>query len=53
MTALKLTPTSRSHTELREVGTTLREVLDLNRPPILEVPNHFLHPGYGAFGQWK
>ena len=40
-------------TDLRKVGSALRQVLDLNRPAILEVPNRFLHPGYGSFGKWK
>jgi thiamine pyrophosphate-dependent acetolactate synthase large subunit-like protein len=40
-------------TNLREVGSALRQALDLNRPAILEVPNRFLPPGYGSFGQGK
>jgi thiamine pyrophosphate-dependent acetolactate synthase large subunit-like protein len=40
-------------TNLREVGSGLRQALESNRPAILEVPNRFLHPGYGSFGKWK
>jgi acetolactate synthase-1/2/3 large subunit len=38
---------------LREVRSAIRQAQDSNRPAIVEVPNHFSHPGYGSFGQWK
>jgi len=40
-------------TNLREVGSAIRQAQNSNRPAIVEVPNHFSHPGYGSFGQWK
>ncbi len=40
-------------TNLREVGSAIRQAQNSNRPAILEVPNRFSHPGYGSFGQWK
>lgn len=34
------------------VGAALEEVLGSDVPVLLEIPNQFGHPGYGAFGNW-
>ena len=39
--------------DLSRVGSTIESVLDARGPTLIEVPNHFSHPGYGAFGSYK
>jgi thiamine pyrophosphate-dependent acetolactate synthase large subunit-like protein len=35
------------------LGETVARALDSDRPVIIEVPNEFGHPGYGAFGTYQ
>ncbi len=37
---------------LDRVGETLASVLDAAGPTLIEIPNHFNHPGYGSFGSY-
>lgn len=38
--------------DLSQVGETVASVLDAAGPTLIEVPNHFNHPGYGSFGSY-
>ena len=38
--------------DLSDVGTTLESVLDAKGPVVVEVPNRFRHPGYGAWAEY-
>jgi 5-guanidino-2-oxopentanoate decarboxylase len=38
--------------DLSRVGETLESVLDAEGPTVIEIPNHFNHPGYGSFGSY-
>lgn len=38
--------------DLSTVGTTLASVLDADGPVVVEVPNEFSHPGYGAWATY-
>jgi thiamine pyrophosphate-dependent acetolactate synthase large subunit-like protein len=38
--------------DLSRVGETLESVLDAAGPTVIEIPNHFNHPGYGSFGSY-
>jgi len=38
--------------DLAKVGETIESVLDVDGPTLIEVPNRFKHPGYGAFGSY-
>jgi acetolactate synthase-1/2/3 large subunit len=38
--------------DLAKVGETIQSLLDVEGPTLIEVPNRFNHPGYGAFGSY-
>jgi thiamine pyrophosphate-dependent acetolactate synthase large subunit-like protein len=38
--------------DLSKVGSTIESVLGADGPTLIEVPNRFNHPGYGAFGSY-
>ncbi len=38
--------------DLSRVGDTIASVLEAEGPTLIEVPNRFSHPGYGAFGTY-
>lgn len=38
--------------DLSKVGATLESVLDTDGPVVIEVPNRFSHPGYGAWAEY-
>jgi thiamine pyrophosphate-dependent acetolactate synthase large subunit-like protein len=39
--------------DLAKVGAAVESVLDADGPTLIEVPNRFNHPGYGAFGTYE
>ena len=39
--------------DITKVGETLSEVLNINKPTLIEVPCDFKHPGYGSFIDWS
>ena len=39
--------------DLSAVGTTLESALDIDGPVVIEVPNQFSHPGYGAWAGYE
>jgi thiamine pyrophosphate-dependent acetolactate synthase large subunit-like protein len=39
--------------DLGDVGATLESVLDTDGPVVIEVPNRFEHPGYGAWAEYE
>ena len=38
--------------DLSKVGDAVSEVLNINKPTLIEVPCDFKHPGYGSFIDW-
>lgn len=38
--------------DLGGIGRAVSESLEADRPVLIEVPNQFSHPGYGAFGRY-
>ena len=39
--------------DLSKVGEAVSEVLNINKPTLIEVPCDFKHPGYGSFIDWS
>lgn len=39
--------------DITKVGETVSEVLNINKPTLIEVPCDFKHPGYGSFIDWS
>lgn len=39
--------------DLSAVGAAVEVALEAEGPVLIEVPNEFDHPGYGAFGNWE
>jgi len=39
--------------DLSQVAETVSEVLNINKPTLIEVPCDFKHPGYGSFIDWS
>ena len=39
--------------DLSKVGEAVSEVLNINKPALIEVPCDFKHPGYGSFIDWS
>lgn len=39
--------------DLSKIGPTVSAALDNDGPTLIEIPNRFSHPGYGAFGSYQ
>jgi acetolactate synthase-1/2/3 large subunit len=39
--------------DLADVGKTVESALDATEPVVIEIPNRFRHPGYGAWASYE